>query len=143
MKHLKSFETINRDEIIDKFINNYKTYTGYRWWTDEIKQKIERYNFPEEFKEEFSILYFLYTNTNWKYHDRKPENNRIKRVMKKYISDSVLDKLNNDMELYPKLMKMYEKRNVGSIQDINVRHIYIVFDTISSKYDDIISKYNL
>jgi len=109
------------------------------------------YKFPEEFKYEFSLLYFLYSQSSWRTDD-KTENNRIKRTIKKYLGELIRKKLDDNLELHSKLQKMYDdkpkwhlpsSRYFGTISEANVKHIFTVFHTILSKHVDVLTKYNL
>ena len=164
MKHLKTFESLNHQELVDKFLQDYEYHTSKPWlkWDEDVKYRMSDYNFPEEFQYEFSRLYYLYSqsrntgtrdqyNSGWK-TGNKIENNRIKRNVKNYISTRIHKKLDDDIELCSKLQKMYDdkpnwskpsSRFFGTILDVDIKYIWTVFYTILSKYDDVLSKYNL
>lgn len=154
MKHLKTYETKNTDDLLQYFLKNYENYIQNRHWDNDIKYYIKDYNFPIEFKYEFSLLYFLYSNSRnnfvWRTDD-KLINNQIKRKIKKYVTNLIYNKIENNIELYFKLEEMYKNkpnwykptsRNLGTIYDVNIKYIFQVFHTIFKKFD-IFSKYNL
>jgi len=152
MKHLKTFEAKQsikdikykiRDFLIkfeDAVNRNYLTPMHY-------------YEIPKEFEYEFLILQFLYSDThnryapNWKTNWKQGDNTDkyIKRQVKNYVQQLILEKFNNDPSLYQKLRKIINDKH-GMPR--NAADRYLLFNFITAvknapEYVKMIDNYNL
>lgn len=137
MKHIKTFEgrKVDEDSVLglkrfyDKFeeeitINRLKPYQN------RILEQAERYNVPEEFYDEFKLLYYLYDNRLWWSTNDKKVDSYIKKEVKKNAIKSIIEKLKNE-NIFLKLDKLIDSRpnfsNQGSLGYIHNGTVQYIF----------------
>ena len=148
MKYLKTFE--NLDDL-KYFLDKHNAYVYHMYQTSYHPEELaNNYFIPKEIIDDFSIVYYFYEKDfYWKKGD-KVDNNRIKREMKKYIISTILNKIENEPELYLTIKKFLDKRkkfnDTGSFDYITNRTIkyfyFILHDVIRRVPDWLIDSIN-
>lgn len=145
MKYLKTYEksvNTNLTLKLEEFFQKYKEFKES--WKYEDTIKMAKNIVPKTFFEEFTILYFLYTN-DWKYSNDKSENDFIKKEIKKNVLKTIFDKFNDISNYF--LLKTYLEKN-KNLTSLNynrtIKNILFLFNSSIRKSElKNIQKYNL
>jgi hypothetical protein len=138
IKNFKLFEANERnEELFNEFLKDYNDFYKNQPFPNSYykgnKNKAIRYNIPDIFFDDYLILEYYYKlYSNW-----QPEEKQVvKKILKKYVMNSVLQKFEKEPSLYIELKSMIDKRknfnNTGSfdnISDASMKYTYLLFNT--------------
>jgi hypothetical protein len=151
MKYIKTFEnrTVNEDSIkgLESFFISYEKYKdryNYEETYDRAISRAKYHNIPEELFEEFLLLYFLYDNylysRRYSYGGSKEVTNYIKKEVKKLASNSIIKKIEDNIDIYIKITKMFDKRpkwndsnSFENIDNLPIKYTYFLLKTVINK----------
>ena len=136
MKHIKTFEgrKIDEDSVagLQRFYDKFEedlSISRLGPYQNRILEQAQRYNIPEEFYDEFKLLYYLYDNRRFFATDKKIDA-YIKKEVKKSAIKSIVEKLKNE-NVFLKLDKLIDSRpnfsNQGSRGYIHNGTVQYVF----------------
>ena len=157
MKHIKTFEgrTIDEDSVAGlqifykKFEEEKASKFHYR-----ILEHAKNYKVPEEFNDEFALLYYLYKDRLWWATNDKKVDAYIKKEIKKNAIKSIIEKL-KDEKVFLKLEKLLDSRpnfndqgSRGYIHNGTIQYIFYSLKNAiehSAEYElrQLSKKYNL
>jgi len=156
MKYLKTFEakqTIDKVKSkISNFLKKYELYSN-NYNGGSYISVMNYYRVPHELEYEFSVLYFLYSDTsniyapNWKQLD--DTDNYIKRQVKIYIQKLILQQFDKNPEIYFKLKNLFnERKKLGISMPKSAHDKYILFNLETAiknapEHLETSSKYNM
>jgi len=150
MKYIKTFEgrTVNTILIkgLEDFFKEYdehKNRLDYKSTYNSLILKANRYNIPEELFEDFSLFYFLHDNflPYQRYRSMAiPINNYIKKEVKKFILNSIIKKIEDDVNLYLKIKNIFKLRpkwndsgSFNKVSDMPVNYFYFLLKSAINK----------
>jgi len=130
--NFKVFESHKYEKYLMKFFEDYEKDKGIDKYYNYSDDYAKRYKLPVEIFEEFSILYYFYDNSHYKQHEKSIEN-YIKKSVKKIMLESIIKKIDDDINVYDKLKSALDKkpnfanrRLFGSIHNMNVKYIFFL-----------------
>ena len=141
IKNFKLFEANERnEELFNEFLKEYNDfYKNYfngeskNTYYKGNKNKAMSYNIPDIFFDDYLILDYYY---NRYYNWRGNEKQEVKKTLKKYVMNSVLQKFEKDPNSYIELKSMIDKRknfsNINSfeyISDTSMKYTWMLFNT--------------
>jgi hypothetical protein len=166
MKYIKTYESVwdwfkpkhtkkpDFEAQLNKFfveIDNYKEPRMKVYYNRSI-ERANLYNIPEIFHDEFVILDYLYRLRNWWSTDNPALNKYIINNVKKYALESIVKKMDIDVDNYFILKKALDDRlgldykRLSQITDAAMKNSYFLFIKALKNAPDWIrdaTKYNL
>jgi len=156
MKYLKTYEAKTAESIdsikhsIEDFLIKFEKHMeGY---SNLHLNHFNFYKFPSELEYEFSILYYMYRNVDWKKGYSKIDK-YIKQQVKKYVKKLIIKKFEENPDIYFKLKSTFDGHQKwgtrGTFQYINsaaIRYIFFAFSDALKNAPEYLSqsnKYNL
>lgn len=150
MKYIKTFEGRTVNTILIKGLEDFfKEYENRKNTPSNIYThnscitKAKNYNIPEELFDEFLLLYFLYDSflPYQRYRSSSEQvTKHIKKEVKKLALNSILKKIEDNMEIYLKIKNVFIKRprwndsgSFDKVNDMPTNYFYFLLKSAISK----------
>ena len=137
----KIFEKVHiYDEYVDKFFSEYEKVEKYYY--NNSLEYAKNYYLPSLFYDDFSLMRYFYVRR--KEYD-KPIENYIKKRVKEYAINSILKKIDDNIELAFKLKDVLDEIKLNNVWNSDIKNTFYLFKAAIKKvgvFTDI-DKYNI